>query len=137
MQAGEAPHTIRAALELNKTTYTRWARQYGFRQSDRRAALAERAIGSDKSLGKTEAGSAKAVLAAVRAAIADGDRAGADKLVATWSAQRRRDRALSTLEAEAQQAAVEREHAAELSDEALVAEVSRLIGRPVRLNDSR
>lgn len=81
----------------------------------------------------SEPDSAATVLARVRAALAVGDRAQADRLVASWTAQRRRDKALAALEAEVAWAAAQPDIAAELSDDALVAEVSALIGRDIRL----
>ncbi len=132
-RAGEAPSDIRKALGLTKGTYTIWAKQGGFRQMDLRGSeLAPREI-PGRGAARSAPEAAAQVLVAVRAAIAAGDRAGADKLVAAWSAKRRRDKALATLEAEVAQAAADRADAAELTDAALVAEVAALIGRAVTL----
>ncbi|MEM9375925.1 MAG: hypothetical protein AAGA72_06860, partial [Pseudomonadota bacterium] len=78
--------------------------------------------------------SATSVLASVRAALAKGDRASAEKLVSAWRAKKRRAQQLAALETDA---AAERAEAA-ASDAALrnadlAAELSRLLGRHVEV----
>ncbi|MEL6729074.1 MAG: hypothetical protein AAFY12_16630 [Pseudomonadota bacterium] len=132
-RAGEAPQDIRDALGLSRAIYTQWAKRYRFRQADLTAAQRSPEACPDPPELSVEPDSAASVLATVRAALAVGDRAQADRLVASWSARRRRDKALATLEAEVALAAARKEDAAELNDEALLAEVSALIGREIRL----
>ncbi|MHA7901201.1 MAG: hypothetical protein ACX94B_15165 [Henriciella sp.] len=79
-------------------------------------------------------GNAKAVLGAVRAALAGGDRGRADRLITAWKVQARRARDLAALEAEAAEA-LAADETAPLSDAALAAEVSALLGRTVRLRE--
>lgn len=76
---------------------------------------------------------AQAVLARVRNEIDRGDRSKADRLVAAWAAQRRREKALSALEVEAAREQHIAEGEAGLSDADLIASVSAKIGRRVSL----
>ncbi|MCR9270270.1 MAG: hypothetical protein NXH72_09810 [Hyphomonadaceae bacterium] len=162
-RAGERPTEIAAALGISLTTYGRWAALFGFRLSDLdpdhkqgRAVLAVGPRGGPsgrfmlrQGLGGRVKGSgrppgidltaeglttAKAVLGAVRAALAGGDRGRADRLIAAWKVQARRARDLAALEAEAAEA-LAADETAPLSDAALAAEVSALLGRGVRARE--
>lgn len=81
-------------------------------------------------------GSAMAVLTAVQAALADGDQARAERLVAAWSARKRWLNALQGLESEAgvgPETLDDEADEEELSDADLIEEVFRLTGQRLEL----
>ncbi|MEM1146591.1 MAG: hypothetical protein AAF582_05505 [Pseudomonadota bacterium] len=136
---GEAPAETRAALGLSPSTYHRWAKTLGFRQCDLppNAALDRPDITAPPSAALEPAetlASATSVLASVRAALAKGDHASAEKLISAWRAKKRRAQHLAALETDA---ATERAEAAAsdtaLSNADLAAELSRLLGRHVEV----
>ena len=76
-------------------------------------------------------GNARAVLEAVKAALESGDRDRADRLISAWKVKARRARDLAALEIQAADDLAARQNKP-LSDHALAAEVSALLGRKVR-----
>lgn len=160
-RAGERPTEIAASLGLSMTTYGRWAALYGFRLSDlnpddkhgRARQDAGTASGMSgrfmlgQGLGGRVKGSGrppgidleaeylfttKAILNAVRDALQEGDRSRADRLIAAWKVKARRTRDLATLEAEAAEE-LSAGQDEPMSDEDLVADISTLLGRSVKL----
>lgn len=160
-RAGETPTKIAAALGLSLTTYGRWAALYGFRLSDidpdnkqgrgqheagaasgmsgrfmLRQGLGGRVKGSGRPTGiDLEAEgllTTRAILNAVRDALQANDRSRADRLIAAWKVKARRTRDLATLEAEAAEE-FSTGQGEPISDEDLVADISALLGRPVKL----
>ncbi|GAB5454173.1 MAG: hypothetical protein Hens2KO_04020 [Henriciella sp.] len=160
-RAGETPTKIAAALGLSLTTYGRWAALYGFRLSDidpenkqgrgqheagtasgmsgrfmLRQGLGGRVKGSGRPAGiDLEAEgllTTRAILNAVRDALQANDRSRADRLIAAWKVKARRTRDLATLEAEAAEE-FSTGQGEPISDEDLVADISALLGRPVKL----
>ena len=137
---GQSPLEICRALGIKPRRYAAWAKRGGFRAGDLNANTSP-GVGETQSDGDLDAmESARTVLAHVRHAIDAGDRTKADRLVAAWAAQRRRDKRLSTLEAEAAHELDIAKRESGLSDSELVAAVSALIGRQVSLrgpNDAK
>ena len=123
--AGEAPADIRLALGLSRGTYSAWATRYGFRACD----LCAESVGEDETPPPQD--NAITVLAAVRSALAEGNRSQADKLIADWKRQTRHIRDLRALEIAAAEdlAALEDQT---LDDQTLAELVSGLIGRSVQ-----
>ena len=74
----------------------------------------------------------KAILNAVRDALQAGDRSRADGLIAAWKVKARRTRDLAALEAEAAEE-LSTGQGEPMSNEDLVADISALLGRPVKL----
>ena len=162
-RAGETPTEIAAALGISLTTYGRWAALYGFRVSDldpndkRGRAQHEAGTASGmsgrfmlrKGLGGRVKGSGrppgidleaehlfttKSILNAVRGALEADDRSRVDRLIAAWKVKARRTRDLAALEAEAAEE-LSAGLGAPISDDDLVAEISALLGRPLKLRD--
>ena len=160
-RAGETPTEIAAALGLSLTTYGRWAALYGFRVSDLdpsdkrgraqhdagqasgmsgrfmlRQGLGGRVKGSGRPPGidlESEGLlTTKAILNAVRDALEAEDRSRADRLIAAWKVKARRTRDLAALEAEAAED-LSIGQGEPMSDEDLVADISALLGRQVKL----
>ena len=132
-KAGQSPREICRTLGIKPQRYAVWARHEGFKTIDPDPSAS---AGVDKSHSKGDldlTGPARAVLVHVRTALETGDRAKADRIVAAWAAQRRRDKGLSALEAEAAREQDIANNQIGLSDAELVAKVSALIGRRVSL----
>lgn len=132
-KAGQSSHEICRALEIRPRRYAVWAKSGRFRTSDLRPDAPSIQGGAPAVETIDQTSSAQAILTRVQIALKDGDRAKADRMVAAWASQRRRDKALSMLEAEA---AREHERARRedgLSDAKLIEEVSARIGRRVTL----
>ena len=91
-RAGEASADIREALGLSRGTYSAWAKRYGFRACDLRAGAAR------EDAPPPPPDNAITVMAAVRSALAEGNRSQADKLIANWKRQTRQTRDLKALE---------------------------------------
>ena len=129
---GQGPQEICQALELRPRTLAAWVKR-----GELEASVHSQTLALDQpdqlKIDQIDNGmTAQAVLARVRRAIQNGDRKGADQIVAGWASQRRRQKALITLEAEAARERQLAEAESALSDAQLAAEVSDLIGRRVR-----
>lgn len=130
-RAGEQPSEICKRLEVTPRTYRAWAERGGFRQKDlsRDPKPECPTARSDTPLDPIDP---IAILEAVREALAAGDRAAVDRLIAGWKRETRRSRDLAALEA-----VVAAEHLAtepaSVDVDALALEVSNLIKRPVRV----
>lgn len=162
-RAGETPTKIAAELGISITTYGRWAALYGFRVSDLdpsdkrgrgqheagkasgmsgrfmlRQGLGGRVKGSGRPPGvdleSERLLTTRAILNAVRDALEANDRTRADRLIAAWKVKARRTRDLATLEAEAAEE-FSTGQGEPISNEDLVADISALLGRPVKLRD--
>ena len=160
-RAGETPTEIPAALGISLTTYGRWAALYGFRVTDlnpndkRGRAQLQAGTASGMSgrfmlrqgLGGRVKGSGRppgidleaehlfttnAILNALHDASQEGDRSRADRLIADWKVKARRTRDLAALEAEAAEE-LSTGQGEPMSNEDLVADISALLGRPVKL----
>ena len=125
-KGGMAAKDIRQRLGLSPTTYTKWAKQYGFRACDLRARIADEVAALD---------SAEAVLTAVRAALARGEQGRADQLLRAWKQTARRARDLTALENAAALEAESREDETDPSIEALAAFLSDYTGRTIEVVD--
>jgi hypothetical protein len=115
-KAGQSSAEICHALGIKPRRYADWAKQGRF-----------------CTCGQLPPASARGVLAHVRKMLEAGDRTEADRMVAAWAAQRRRDKGLSALEAEAAKEQNIDDQNAGLSDDELIAQVSASIGRRVSL----
>ena len=123
---GMAAKDIQVQLDLSPTTYSRWARQFGFRACDLRARIEDEV----KTLE-----SAEAVLTAVRVALARGEQGRADQLLRAWKQSARRARDLTALETAAALEAESREAETELSNEELAAFLTDYTGRTIEVVD--
>lgn len=125
-QDGVAAIEIRARLGISQGTYSRWAKQFGFRVCDLRASLADDV---------KDLNSADAVLKTVRAALACGEQGRADQLLRTWKQSARRARDLTALENAAAREAEESQSEAVLSNEELAAFLTDYAGRTIEVVD--
>lgn len=123
---GVAAMEIRARLGISQGTYSRWAKQFGFRACDLRTGATEEI---------EDLTSADAVLMAVRAALARGEQARADQLIRTWKQTARRVRDLTALENAAAREAEDSQSDAVLSNEELAAFLSDYARRTIEVVD--
>ena len=130
-KAGQEPEEICQALGLRHRTFAAWTKRGEFDASTQSKTRKPDQPEGPAPEGTDHSTTAQAVLARVRNAIRNGDRKGADRIVASWASERRRQKALLTLEAEAARERQLLEAEGALSDARLAAEVSDLIGRQV------
>ncbi|MEO1303756.1 MAG: hypothetical protein AAFV37_02180 [Pseudomonadota bacterium] len=129
-RAGEPPAEICKRLGVTLRTYRVWAKQRGFRKKDLLDAGSVSEVSQAAAATAHQAEDPVGILAAVRAALACGDQAAADRLIADWKREARRTRDVSALEAAVAAARLAAEPTL-LDDVTLAIEVSNLIKRQV------